>query len=120
MHNVSMNAKSNSEGAVSARSKAWRILIWCLPTLLGFVAFLFAFPIDREISYWPHLNFAELFGAWFLFVTPVATTVALVTFIKYVRRGHITRISKWLLLAVMIVAILLNLLLLFGFVAATF
>jgi hypothetical protein len=103
MHKVSMDAKSNSEGAVSVRSIGWRILVWCLPTLLGFVAFLFAFPIDREISFWPHLNFAELFGAWFLFVTPVTTTVAIVMFIKYVRRGHITRISKWLLLGVMIV-----------------
>jgi len=89
--------------------------------LLGFLAFLFAFPIDRQISFWPHMNFAELFGIWFLFVTPVTTTIAIVKFIMQVRQGHLTRTSKWLSLAAIIVAILLNLLILLGlYAAATF
>jgi hypothetical protein len=119
MQMFQMSAKSNPEGAAPVQRKARRVLPWCLPALLGFVAFFFAFPIDRQISFWPHLNFAELFGIWFLFVTPATTTVAIVMFIMQVRQRHLTQTSKWLLLAAMIVAILLNLFILFGLYAAT-
>jgi hypothetical protein len=95
------------------------VFTWCLPTLLGVAAFLVAFPIDRQVPFWPHLNIAELFGAWFLFIAPAATTVALVKFIKGTKQGRITRTRKWLSLAVVTVAFLLNLLLLVGLYAAT-
>jgi len=119
---VPQNAKSYSDGAtVPSRSKSWRVIGWCLPVLLGFVVFLIAFPIDRKIPFWPHWSLAEVFGAWFLFVTPPATVVAIVTYRRHARLGHISSTPKWLLLVAMTVAILLNLLLLFGlYAAATF
>lgn len=119
MQIVPMKAKSCSESSAPVGRKVRQILLWCLPALLGFVAFFFAFPIDRQISFWPHLNLAELFGIWFLFVTPVTTTVAIVIFIRQVRHGHLIRTARWLSLTAMIVAILLNLFILFGLYAAT-
>ena len=86
--------------------------------LLGFVAFLVAFPIDRKIPFWPHWSLAEGFATWFLFVTPPAIMCAIVTFRRRIRRGCLSSTAKWLLLAVITVAILLNLLLLFGLHAA--
>ena len=118
MQAVPVNTKLRSEDAVPGRGKAWWVLAWCLPTLLGVAAFLAAFPIDRQISFWPRLNIAELFCAWFLFVTPSTTTVALVKFTKLSKLGYITRTAKWLLSAVITVAVLLNVLLLFGLYAA--
>ena len=50
--------------------------------VLGFLAFLIAFPIDRRIPRWFPLNFAEIFTLWFLVVTPVTTVIAIVTIIK--------------------------------------
>jgi hypothetical protein len=88
--------------------------------LLGFVAFLVAFPIDRKVPFWPHWSLAEGFANWFLFVTPPAIICAIVTFRRRARRGYLSS-SKGLLLAAIIVAVLLNLLLLFGlYAAATF
>jgi len=107
--------------SVPDQGKAWQVLGWCLPALLGFAAFLVAFPIDRPIPFWPHLNLAEVFGIWFLFVTPAATSVAIVMFIKRTRLGRITSTAKWLLFAAMALAILLNLFVLLGlYAAATF
>jgi hypothetical protein len=118
MQAVSNSTEPESEDEFPDQTRAWRVLAWCLPTLLGVAAFLFAFPIDRQIPFLPRLNIAEVFCAWFLFATPVATTVAIVKFTKDSKLGQITRIAKWLLWAVITVAILLNLLLLFGFYAA--
>ena len=89
-----------------------------MPALLGFAAFLVAFPIDRPLPFWPHLSLAEIFGIWFLFVTPAATTVAIVMFTKRTRLGQITSTPKWLLFAAMGLAILLNLFALLGLYAA--
>jgi hypothetical protein len=118
MQAVSNSTESESEDAAPDQTRAWRVLAWCLPTLLGAAAFLCAFPIDRQIPSWPRLNIAEVFCAWFLFATPAATMIAIVKFTRDSKLGHFTRITKWLLRAVITVAILLNLLLLFGFYAA--
>jgi hypothetical protein len=117
---IQMNATLSSEGAVSGQGKGWLVFAWCLPTFLGIAAFLLAFPIDRQIPFWPHANLAEVFGAWFLFVAPAATTLAIVTFTKQARRGLFTRAPKWILVLVLTLAILLNLLLLVGLYATSF
>ncbi len=97
------------------------MLGWCFPALLGFAAFLVPFPIDRRISFWPHPSLAEVFGAWFLFVTPVATTAAIFMLTKRSRLGTLSSVAKWLLVAAVALAILLNLFVLLGlYAAATF
>lgn len=109
-------------GSVSpSKMKSWPVLVWCLPSLGGFAGFLASFPIDRQISFWPHLNLAEIFGSWFLFITPIACAVAIVKFIGQARRSHASRVSKSLLLVAITVSILVNLFVLFGlYAAATF
>jgi hypothetical protein len=113
-------APMNAGGASTDQIQAWSVLAWCLPTLLGIAGFLVSFPIDRQIPFWPHLNFAEIFAAWFLFFTPVSTTVAIVKLTRSARGGLIHRTSKWLLLASISVSVLMNLLVLLGLFAATF
>ncbi len=115
-----MNANLSSDGAISGESKGWLVYAWCLPTFLGIAAFLLAFPIDRQIPFWPHANLAEVFGAWFLLVAPTATTLAIVTFTKQARRGLSNRTPKWILVVVVTLSILLNLLVLIGLYAASF
>lgn len=73
---------TNREETLPPQGKNWFSFWWCWPALLGFLAFLLAFPIDRRIPRWFPLNFAELFTLWFLFNTPVTTIVATVTLIK--------------------------------------
>jgi hypothetical protein len=94
----------------------WRVLGWCLPALLGFSAFLLAFPIDRRIPFWPHLSLAEVFGVWFLLVSPVTTMVAIVMFAR--PRKLFPSLRKWLLVAAVTVSVLLNLFVLLGLYAA--
>jgi hypothetical protein len=72
----------NLEEGPSRRATIWLSLQWCLPSLLGFLAFLFAFPIDRKIPFWPHLSIAEVFILWFLFITPITTVIAIITLLK--------------------------------------
>src|ERR1700687_2641767 len=76
--------------------KTWLSLWWCLPALLGFLAFLIAFPIDRRIPQWFPVNFAELFALWFLFVTPVTTVIAIATLLKRKRSGRLSPFIKLL------------------------
>lgn len=118
MQVASQNAQPHSESAVPKHSNAWQVLGWCFPALLGFAAFLVSFPIDRRVSFWPHLSLAEVFGAWFLFVTPVANTAAIVTLIKRTRLSALPLVAKWLLVAAVTLAVLLNLFVLLGLYAA--
>ena len=105
----------------SSKTKSWPVLVWCLPSLGGFAGFLASFPIDRQISFWPHLNLAEIFGSWFLFVTPIACAVAIVKLIRHLRERNASRISKSFLLLAITVSVLVNLFVLFGlYAAATF
>lgn len=74
------------------------VLVWCLPALGGFGAFLLSFPIDRQIPFWPRLSLVEMFALWFLFVTPVATAIAIVALTKRrtpVSIATFTRILAW-------------------------
>jgi hypothetical protein len=118
MQAIPSKATSDTEGAAPDRSKTLLICAWCLPTLLGIAAFLISFPIDRQVPFWPHLNIAEAFCAWFLLVTPAATTVGIVKLTRGSRLGQITTTAKWLLLTVITIAVLLNVFLLFGLYAA--
>jgi hypothetical protein len=73
--------------------KIWFSIKWCLPSLLGFLAFSVAFPIDRYIPHWFPVNLAILFTLWFLFVTPVTTVIAIATLLK---RNRICRMSPFI------------------------
>ena len=50
--------------------------------MLAFALFFFSFPINRKIPVWPHLNLAELYSLWFLFVTPITTLIAFIVLIR--------------------------------------
>jgi hypothetical protein len=94
---------ANSEEPSSRKGAMWLSLWWCLPSLLGFVAFLFSFPIDRQIPFWPHQSIAEIFVQWFLFVTPVTTAIAIITLIKRRRAIEMTlgiKLLSWTAVAV--------------------
>src|SRR5438552_9160813 len=63
----------NFEQQSFRKGAGWLSLRWCLPCLLGFLAFLFSFPLDRQISLWPYLSIAEIVVMWFGLITPVTT-----------------------------------------------
>ena len=86
----------------------------CLPCLLAFALFFFSFPIDRKIPFWPHLNLAELYSLWFLFVTPISTLVAFIVLIRRRWMGA-SSILTWVLV---ILSVVVNALVLFGLYAA--
>jgi hypothetical protein len=89
------------------------------PTLNHFTLFL-AFPIDRQIPFWPHLNLAEIFTLWFLFIAPVATVIAIVTLTKRIRTGRMTPFTKVLAWTAITVGLLVNAFVLLGMWASTY
>lgn len=100
------------------RVKAESVLAWIAPVFLSFVAFLLSFPIYRQIPFWPHLNIAEFFALWFLFVMPVTVAISIIKFVKYSKVGQGSRMSKLLLLAAIILSALANIFVLLGLWAA--
>jgi len=111
---------ANAEESSLPQGKIWLSLRWCLPALLGFLAFLVAFPIDRRIPHWSPLNFAELFTLWFLLVTPITTVIAIVTLLKRKRMGRIPPFIRLLAWTAIAVSILLNVFVLLGVWASTY
>jgi hypothetical protein len=103
-----------SAKADSLAVKAWAAPLWCLPCFLTFALFLFSFPIDRKIPVWPHLNLAELYSLWFLFVTPFTTLVAFIVLFRS-RWMWPSSILAWFLV---IASFVVNALVLFGLYAA--
>jgi hypothetical protein len=82
--------------------------------LLAFALFFLSFPLDRKIPVWPHLNIAELYSIWFLFVTPITTLIAFIVLIRRRWMGP-GSILEWLLV---IASFVVNALVLFGLYAA--
>jgi len=113
------SANMNSEETL-VEGKNWYPLRWCLPVLLGFLAFLFSFPIDRRIPHWFPLNLSEISALWFLFVTPVTTVIAIVTFVKHSRRVRMKTSTKLFMWATIAVSLILNAFVLLGLWAATY
>jgi len=109
-----------AEEVLPRRNKVWAVLVWCSPSLLGFVAFLVSFPIYRSIPFWPHLNVAEAYTLWFLFVAPVTTLIAIVVLVKRERLGHIAAFAKLLVWAAIILSLLVNVFVLLGMWASTY
>jgi hypothetical protein len=86
----------------------WPSLRWCLPCFLGFLAFLFSFPIYRQIPFWPHLSIAEIVVMWFGLITPVTTLIAIITLIKRRRAGGMTTWVKLLAWTVIALCLIIN------------
>ena len=111
---------TDSEESLLRPQRIWTPIWWCLPSLLGFVAFLLAFPIDRRIPFWPHLNLAEIFTLWFLSIAPIATIIAIVAVMKRKRTGGAppsVKIFAWTAIAV---SLTLNVFVLLGMWASTY
>ena len=98
----------------------WPVFVCCLPALGGFVLFLLSFPIDRVVPFWPHLNLAEIFTLWFLFVTPITTVIATVALIKHKRSEQIAAFSKILAWTTIAVCVLVNAFILVGMWASMY
>ena len=92
----------------------WTVPLWCLPCLLAFLLFFFSFPIDRKIPFWPHLNLAELYSLWFLFVTPISTLVAVIVLFRRRWTGGASIVAWFLVIA----SVVVNSLVLLGLYAA--
>lgn len=70
--------------------------------------FLFSFPIDRSIPFWPHWTIAEISFLWFIFVAPVATAIAFVVFLKRRRLARIALFRRTLVWTTLTVSLLVN------------
>jgi hypothetical protein len=97
-----------------SRNKVGAVFIWCLPCLLGSVLFFFSFPIDRRIPFWPHLMIVDIFFRWFLFVTPLATVIAFVLFMRRGQAGGIDRFNRKLIWVTVIISLIVNAVMLFA------
>jgi len=117
---MNQTPQMSSEDGTHSESKFLSVFLWCLPALLGFAIFLAAFPIDRTIPLWPHLNFAEGFFFWFIFPAPIATAIAIVKFKRQKRSHQAFSASKLLGWIVVIVSVLVNALVLLGLWGATY
>lgn len=78
----------------------WAVPLLCLPCLVAFTLFVFSFPLDRKIPFWPH-HLAELYSLWFLFVTPISILVALIVLVR--RRVGGSSILAWVLVIASVV-----------------
>jgi len=105
---------ANSGEPSFRKGTIWLSLCLCLPSLLGFLAFLFSFPIDRQIRFWPHETIAEIFVRWFLFITPVTTAIAIITLIKRRRAREMTLWVKLLSWTAVAVSLVINAIVLLG------
>jgi hypothetical protein len=79
-----------------------------VPALLGFVAFLFSFPIYRRIPFWPHLTIADAFTLWFEFVTPITTAIGFVVLMRYRRSGRINKFARTVAWTAITLSVLVN------------
>jgi hypothetical protein len=111
---------TNREETLPPQGKNWFPFWWCLPALLGFLAFILAFPIDRRIPHWFPVNIAELFTLWFLFITPVTTIVATVTLVKGKRTGRMAPLATLLTWIAIAASLVVNALVLLGMWASTY
>ena len=111
---------TNPEESHPQQGTKWFSFWWCSPALLGFVACLFAFPIERRIPHWFPLNFAEIFTLWFLFVTPVTTMLAIVGVIKHRRTAPMAAVATLLTWAAIGASLIVNALILVGMWASTY
>ena len=68
----------------------------------------------RVPDVWPHLNLAELYSIWFLFVTPITTLIAFIVLIRRRWMGP-SSIPAWFLV---IASFVVNALVLLGLYAA--
>ena len=111
---------ATSSAALGRSSKVSSVLLWCLPALLGFILFLFSFPIDRQIPFWPHWNLALLFLAWFLFVAPIATVIAIIVLLKTRKSGFRHPLITVLVWTAVILSVLASAFILVGMWASTY
>ena len=107
-------------GEVTDQKAAWPVFLWCVPSLGGFATFLLSFPIDRQISFWPHSNLAEVFTLWFLLAAPIATLIAIVTLIRRSRSAESRRFTKALAWTAIAVSVLVNAFVLAGMWTASY
>jgi hypothetical protein len=107
---------ANPQEPSSRKGAMWLSLRWCLPSLLGFLAFLFSFPIDRQIPFWPHQSIAEIFVQWFGLITPVTTLIAIITLIKRRRAVGMTLWVKLLAWTVIALCLIINAFVILGMV----
>jgi hypothetical protein len=99
-------------------SETRRPLWWCFPSLFGFLGFLFSFPIDRSLPFWPNRNLGEIFTLWFLFITPVATLIAIVTLIR--NKKGLRRSVRWFYWTMIALSVIVNAFVLVGMWASTY
>src|SRR5882762_3352610 len=96
-----------------------RVIMWCLPSLIGFPLFLLSFPIDRAIG-WRQVNVAEVFLFWFLLIAPVGIIIASVNLIRARKRGVFATPVAVLAWTVITISVLANLFMLLGLWASTY
>lgn len=87
------------------RNGAGAVFAWCFPCMLAFVLFLFSFPIDRAIPFWPRWSIAETFYFWFIFPAPIASVIA---FVVFLRRRHIASFTRKLIWMTLSISLLVN------------
>jgi Mn2+/Fe2+ NRAMP family transporter len=95
-----------------------RVVWLCSPTVLGFVVFLFSFPLDRPLPF----SRLSVFDALFLwsFVAPMFTIAAMIAASRRRFRESTpvrTKIGAW---TIIIFAVCLNVFLITGFLAAAY
>ena len=93
------------EQSIPHGNKQWLALFWCFPSLMGFLLFLVSFPLDRQVPVWPHLQIAEIFALWFVFIAPAATVAATVLLITRRRRtARLPKVLGWVAISLSMLA----------------
>lgn len=108
-----------SETSPSGDGKVRPVILLCLPSLLGFLLFLFSFPIDRVLG-WTRVNVAEIFLFWFLAIAPIGIVIASLKLIRARRCKSFSARLTILAWTVITISVLANVFMLLGMWASTY
>lgn len=104
--------EETSGQVVPALIKLWPLLALCLPSLLSFVLVFDLRPTVRLIP--PRLDVFCL--VWFLVVAPTATLLAIIVFVRRMRKRGVALLPAFLAYAVLTASVLANLFALVGLI----
>lgn len=96
-----------------------RPVLWlCSPTILCFITFFFAFPLDRQLPFSGYTRMDAMF-LW-SFIAPIFTVAAIIVLARRPNRNAVSLRFKIAVWAGLVLIVLINLFLASGFWAAAY
>jgi len=112
-------SEGREHATVSSRWAYLRPVLWlCSPTILCFITFFFAFPLDRPLPFSSYTRMDAMF-LW-SFLAPLFTFVAIIVLARRPNRRAVSLRFKIAVWSGLVLIVLIDLFLAFGFWAAAY